>query len=368
MTEMRPVGSRYLRWAKLHRPRTYDLTSSGMPHLAWDDIPGAPARPALGGTGAYGWDTLRDALSRRYGVAPGCIVQAPGCSMANWLAMAAVLDPGDEVLIEHPTYDPLPAVARHLGARIRRFARRAEDGFAIDPAEVARQVSPRTRLVVVTNLHNPSSALADDDTLRALARVARSAGARVLVDEVYLDALFEPEPRTAFRLDDAFIATSSLTKVYGLNGLRCGWIFAEERLARRIWRLIEIVNNIGAHVAEQLGAAAIEGIETLGARSRRMLDANREALNAFYRAHGDRLEWTEHRAGTTSFPRLREGSVRRLCRVLERELDTAVVPGAFFGMRDHVRIGLGVDPGVFAEGLHRLDRGMKRLAEGGGRE
>jgi hypothetical protein len=333
-----------------------------MPHLALSDLPALPSPLALGGTGAYGYDALGDAIARRYRVPPGSVVQALGCSMANFLVMSALLGPGDEVLVEHPTYDPLLAVPRHLGAAVRRFARRTEDGFAIDPAEVARQVSPRTRLIVVTNLHNPSGALVDDETLGEVGRIAGSAGARVLVDEVYLDALFEPEPRTAFHLGETFVVTSSLTKVYGLAGLRCGWILAEPRLARRFWRMVEIANNIGAHPAEQLAAAAFAGIDAIAARSKTVLDANGAALNAFYRTRGD-LEWMPHRAGTVAFPFLRGGGVRRLCRVLEREHDTAVVPGAFFGMPEHFRIGLAAAPATFAAGLAHLGAALDAFAE-----
>lgn len=353
MTERRPAGSRYLRWAKLHPHHTWDLTSSGMPHPAWDDLPAAPDRPALGGTGAYGYDALGDAIAARYRVPADCVVQALGCSMANWLAMAALLDPGDEVLVEHPTYEPLLSVAKHLGARVIRFHRRASDGFRIDPDEVARRITPRTRLVVITNLHNPSSAYVDDETLARVGEIAAAAGARVLVDEVYLDARFEATPRTSFHLGENFVATSSLTKVYGLAGLRAGWIVAEPRLARRMWKMVELTNNIGVHVAEQLAVAAFAGIDAIAARMKATLDINRNALNAFYRTRAD-LDWTPHAAGTVSFPRLRAGSVRRLCRTLEREHDAAVTPGGFFEMPDHFRIGLATDPATFAGGLQRL--------------
>jgi aspartate/methionine/tyrosine aminotransferase len=138
-------------------------------------------------------------------------------------------------------------------------------------------------------------------------------------------------------------------------------VFAEERLACRMWRMVELTNNIGVHVAEQLAVAAFADMDAILARSRRMLDANRDALNAFYRTRRD-LEWMEHRAGTVSFPRLRHGGARRLCRVLEREHRTSVVPGAFFGMPDHIRIGLGVEPATFARGLERLGWAMDELA------
>jgi aspartate/methionine/tyrosine aminotransferase len=355
-----PAGSRYLRWAKLHRPPRFDLTSSGLPHLEAADLPAALPSFALGGTGAYGFGALGDAIAARYRVPGERVVQALGCSMANFLAISALVGAGDEVVIEHPTYEPLLSVARHLGASIRRFPRRAEDGFAIDPAEVARAVTARTRLIVITNLHNPSGALTDDDTLREIGRIAEAAGARVLVDEVYLDALFERWPRTSAHLGDVFIATSSLTKVYGLAGLRCGWILAEPRLACRMWRMVEITNNIGAHPAEQIAAAAFTRMDVLIARSMATLGPNRDALNAFYRARGD-LEWTEHRAGTVAFPRLRRGGVRRLRHLLVAEGETDIVHGAFFGLPDHFRIGLGARPADFAAGLEHLGRALDRL-------
>jgi aspartate/methionine/tyrosine aminotransferase len=352
MTE-RPYGSEYLRWAKTRAPARFDLTSSGVPYLPLRELPVGIDDLEISGTGAYGWAPLQQAIAARYRVDEACVVAAMGTSMANHLALAALVQPGDEVLIEHPTYEPLVTVARYLGAEVRHFPRRAEDGFRLDPGEVERAITPRTRAVVITDLHNPSSALADRDALRRIGEIAARAGARVVVDEVYLDALWEPAPRTCVHLGDAFVSTNSLTKVYGLNGLRCGWVLAEPVLAERMWRLTELFNNIGVHVAERLSLAAFQYLDAIALRSRTLLDANAAALNAFYAAH-PQLQAMEHAHGTVSFPRLREGDVDALCDLLIDRYETAVVPGRFFGMPEHVRIGLGVDPATFAEGLERL--------------
>jgi len=347
---VRASGSEYLRWAKTAPPVRYNLASSGVPYLPASALP-LDEPLELSGTGAYGYEPLLRAIADRYRVPVDCTVAAMGCSMANHLAMAAVLRPGDEVLVEHPTYEPLGEVARYLGATVRRFARRPEQGFRLDPGEIEREVSPRTRLIVLTNLHNPSSAAATADELRAVGEIARRAGARVLVDEVYLDALWAPW--TSFSLGGEFIATSSLTKVYGLNGLRCGWIFAEPELAARMWRLTELFNNIGAFPVEQLSLAAFRRLDAMAARSRAILEANGAVLNEFYRGRPD-LEWIEHHAGTVSFPRAPGVDVGALCESLRGRFDTAVVPGSWFGMPDHLRIGLGVDPADFRAGLDRL--------------
>lgn len=358
--DARQFGSEYLRWAKTHPPAKYDLTSSGLPFFKLKNLPVKLRDLELSGSGGYGYAPLIDAIAGRYHVPRECVVTALGTSMGNHLVMAALLQPGDEVLIEHPAYDPLTSLARQMGIGIRRFARRAEDGFRIDPDEVARNISHRTRLIVITNLHNPSGNLADDDTLQRIGSVARRAGARVLVDEVYLDALFEPEPRTSFHLGETFIVTSSLTKVYGLNGLRCGWVFAAPALAERMWRLTELYIGHGVMAAELLALAALKNLDRIAARSRKLLDRNGAALNDFYRTRDD-LEWTPWEHGTVSFPRLRTGDAATLCQLLETKYDTAVVDGAFFEMPRHFRIALGVKPRRFAAGLERLGAALDEL-------
>src|SRR5205823_2479380 len=136
--------------------------------------------------------------------------------MANHLAMAAIIEPGDEVLIEHPAYGPILDVAHYLEAKVKRFRRAEENGWAIDLDEVRRRVTPKTRLIVITNLHNPTSVLTPEPVLREIGELAQSVGALVLVDEVYLDAVYENTPRTSFHLGPEFVVTSSLTKVYGV--------------------------------------------------------------------------------------------------------------------------------------------------------
>src|SRR5206468_6212231 len=136
-----------------------------------------------------------------------------------------------------PTYELLLSLAHYLGAKVLSFPRRFEDGFAIDAKTVRKNLSRRTKLIVITNLHNPSSAPVDEKTLTSIGEMARKAGAHVLVDEVYREAIFDQPTRSAFHLGNHFVVTSSLTKAYGLSGLRCGWILAEPPLAERIWRL-----------------------------------------------------------------------------------------------------------------------------------
>jgi hypothetical protein len=285
------------------------------------------------------------------------VVAADGTSMANMLAMAALLGPGDEVLIEQPTYEPLLGVARFLGARVTRFQRRAESGFALDPEAVGRAVTPATKLIVITNLHNPSSALAGEEVLREIGAL----GPHVLVDEVYRDSASDPPPRSAAHLGDNFIVTSSLTKVYGLSGLRCGWILAEPGLAERIWRLNELFGVAQAHADERLSCIALANLDRIAEGTHELLARNRALANAFFAARSG-LECGPLTGGITAFPRLVQGDPEALDALLRARFDTSIVPGRWFEMPDHFRIGLGAATPIVEEGLARLGRGLDALA------
>ena len=170
----RAMATPYIEWAKLESTARWNLATSGLPHLSAEDIGGWPEATALTGANGYGYLPLLERIAAHHAVRPSQVVTATGCSMANFLALAALLSPGDEVLIERPTYDPLLLAASHLGARIVRFDRPAEDGFRIDEAAVAGAITRRTRVIVLANLHNPSSQQTPNDVL---ARVGEAAEA-----------------------------------------------------------------------------------------------------------------------------------------------------------------------------------------------
>ncbi len=354
---MRVRSSEYMIWAKTRSHARFNLATSGVMHYPLASLPVTLADLEISGPSFYGYEPLQEALAAKCGVPPECLVAATGTSGANHLAMAAILEAGDEVVIEHPAYELMEAAARSLDAEVKSFPRLAERGYALDPAAVERVITPRTRLIVVTNLHNPSGAMADEAALKEIGALARGAGALVMVDEVYLDAAFERAPRSAFHLGPEFIVTSSLTKVYGLSGLRCGWILAQPELAQRMWRLNDLYGNIPAHAAERLSVIALENLPKIAARSRALLDANRAVITRFFDGRED-LQVFRPESGTVYFPKILRGTVHDLCTRLREKYETAVVPGMFFGMPAHIRIGIGGETALLEEGLDRLGRAL----------
>jgi aspartate/methionine/tyrosine aminotransferase len=351
---MKHKESAFMHWAKTRPKAKYDLALSGILNLPIAELKFGAKDLELHGDNAYGYRPLVEAVAKHRGVAPENVVTvAGGTSMANHLAMAALLEHGDEVLIEQPTYDPLLAIAEYLGADIKRFPRRFEDGFKIDIDALDKQITSRTRLIVLTNMHNPSSALIDDPTLQKIGGLARESGARVLVDEVYLEAMFKNAPPSSISFGPEFVVTSSLTKGYGLSGLRCGWIFAEPQLAAKVRRLDDIFAASAPNVMERLSVLAIKQLPRISARAKSMLDANRKTLQKFFRTRDD-LEVISSKFGTTSFPRLPNVDVEELCALLIDKYETAVVPGRFFESPHHVRIGMCCEPEKFKTGIKRF--------------
>ena len=353
-------ASGYIEWAKTCSRATFNLATSGVMNYPMSLLPVRLEDVELSGPSWYGYEPLQQALAAKCGVSSENVVAAIGTSMANFLAMATILNPGDEVLIEHPAYDPLVSIAYYLGAEVKRFERRFEEGFRVDPSAVEQALTTHTRLIVMTNMHNPSSALVDLDTLRNVGEIARRVGARVMVDEVYLEALFDRPRPYAFHLGNQFITTSSLTKAYGLSGLRCGWILAEPELAKRMWRLNDLFGNIPAHPAELLSVIALANLAAISNRAQTLLQKNRSLLDGFLDSRDD-LEAVRPPFGTVVFPRLRQGRVDELCSLLREKYETSVVPGKFFEMPNHIRIGIGCETEMLGGGLERLGAALYEL-------
>ena len=350
-----------MQWAKKRPKLKYDLALSGILNLPFAELDAKIVDLDLNGDNSYGYRPLVEAIAGHCGVGSECVVTVSGgTSMANHLAMAGVLEHGDEVLIEQPTYEPIVAVAEYFGAHIKRFPRSFENGFQIDIQEVEKHISARTRLIVLTNLHNPSSVIIDNQSLRQIGELAKDVGARVLVDEVYLEAMFDAAPRSAVHLGPQFIATSSLTKGYGLSGLRCGWILAEPETAERIRLLHDIFGALAPHPAERLSVLALSRLPKFIARAKNILENNRAVLNDFLDARED-LRAVRGDFGTTAFPRLQKGRVEDLCVSLYEKYQTAVVPGRFFESPQHFRVGMCCEPQLFEAGVERLGRALDEL-------
>jgi aspartate/methionine/tyrosine aminotransferase len=355
----------YMLWAKTRTPAAIDLAGSNLLSCTVDDLPGAHDALQLTAPNDNGFAPLLDAIAAHAGVARDRIITATGCSGANFHAIAALVGHGDEVLIEQPGYDPLAGVCRLLGATVRWIPRDPVQGFALDLDAVADAITPRTRLIIVTTPHNPSGVCLDHETLRALGTLADRVGAHVLVDEVYLDAVRLADPdrglTSAWHLDGPFIVTTSLTKSYGLNGLRCGWAVAPSpAIADRLWRVRDLVEAVGSQPSDRLSALAFTQMPHLRARTRAIVSANL-ALARDFVASQPRLQLAEPPRATVMFPRLDAGAdTRPFVDHVAEAFGVAVAAGAWFAAPGHVRISLAGATSALSAGLDRLAQALRQ--------
>ena len=357
----------YLWWAKSRNPAAIDLAGSNLLHCSMEDLPGAREALELTAPNDNGYAPIVDAIAEHYRVDRARVVCATGCSGANFLVAAALVSAGDDVLIERPTYDPLIGACRLMGANIVRFDRAFGAGFGLDPEAVAHAMTPRTKLVIITSPHNPSGVAVSDDALRAVIQLVERAGAHVLVDEVYLDAASAARgahgpDHSAARFDGPVIVTASLTKSYGLAGLKSGWALAPPAIAERFRRTRDLVDNAGSAPSDRLAALAWSMLPQLTARAARILGGNLDRAREFFLAH-PQFELAERPWCSVTFPRIAgisdaEPWVQRLL----GQHGVAVAPGRFFESPAHFRISLAGNSDALERGLAALSEASRDVA------
>lgn len=309
--------------------------------------------------GSYGDVRSIDAIVSRFGVSPENVVMTGGASEGNALVYQALLQPGDEVLAETPGYQSFHLLPQLHGATVRLLPRREENGFNPDPDEVRRLLKPETRLLVLTNLHNPTMALMPPEVLREVLMAARERGVWVLVDEIYLDHL-KPgaaDP-TCFHYSDNVIVTSSMTKVYGVGVLRCGWVLAPKNIADRLLEIIDLTTVIQPGIAQNLGARLLMNADRLRPRARIRHERGMAILKAWAAGRGD-ITVFDAPGGITAAVKvngLRDSG--ELCDFLVRHHSVLVAPGTAFQMPEWLRINIAGEPDWLRQALAALGRGL----------
>lgn len=337
---------RYIEWAlKFYGKVPLDLASSGIPAASWSEL--GVSEPNLDDLSAYA--AFRESLALYNDVPRNEVVPALGTSHAVFLAYAAMLSPGDEVLVEHPGYEPLTRTAEGLGATVRTFERVAADGFAISPERVAAAVTSRTRVIVVTNLHNPTGVRTSEETLRELASIAEARGAYLLVDEVYapFDALPEDGVfrASARKLAPNVVAVSSLTKCYGLGMHRIGWVLGPPEIVERAeTATIATCGHLPlSHAAR--GAVAVANVGKLSIRAKAILAGKRDIATQ-WAATLPHARWSAPTSGLFGLVTLEGGPTNLLPRIESwaNEHGLLVGAGSFFGVPNGFRLSWATLP------------------------
>lgn len=312
-----------------------------------------------------GTTDLRSGIAALYpGATEENVLVTTGSAEANFLAVWRLVEPGDRVVVVQPTYGQTPGLATGLGAHAAPLWLEESHDWQPAPGAAQETITPGTRLVVVTNPNNPTGVVLSDDARREIAGAADAAGAWILADEVYAGAEVTGEPtRTLWGQTDRVIATASLSKAYGLPGLRLGWLVAPPELREDLWARKDYTSISPAVLSDRLARAALAP-----ANRKRILQRCRKIVRA-------NLDIVETWAATSDGTRYRTPDAGAICLFrydapipslefaerLRTEHSVLIVPGAHFGLDNAFRIGFGYEADKLPIGLAHVAEVLRAI-------
>jgi aspartate/methionine/tyrosine aminotransferase len=373
---LRPIE--YIGWAQANDGGArWDLTASGVPdtcgptpweHFAdeWSltDLSRRDLRPQI--TASF-----LQAVAQRYGVAPECVVPTLGASQAIIQVLFSLARPGDHVIVERPTFEPLHRVPEMLGLSVSRLERRLEERWEPLPDRLARLLTPKTRAVILSNLHNPSGVAVDAATLTAIGEMAARVGAMVLVDEVYLDFAFDPSGeahpwRPACVTLDNGVSWSSTTKAFGFAALRAGWMVSGDREFAQACRSASHYFHVDVPLASlALATRVLQHAKQLTAEANATIAVGRAVIDHWL-ATETRVAWVAPSAGQTGLIRLPALTADlEFARHLLDRYGTRVVPGTLFEAPGTVRVSFNLPAPDLEQALATISAALDDFERGG---
>ena len=342
------------RWQSTWENRVrYNLSESGVHPLSVRELLAlaqAAADPLLdvrlGYSQSNGTDALRERIAALYpGATPDQVLVTNGSAEANYVAALRVIEPGDQVAMLLPNYLQLWGHVQNLGAQVRPFRLHEERSWAPDPAEIRSAIAPGTKLVVVTNPHNPTGHVLADAMRRAIIDRAAEVGAWLLADEVYMGAERDGNTTASFWGSyDRLLCVAGLSKAYGLPGLRIGWLVGPAPIVADAWARHDYTTIGPSGASDHLATLALQPAvrERLLARTRAILRENYPVLEQWLKTFGPSFSWVPPQAGAICWVRCRSRvDGETLVERVRAGQSVLLVPGEHFGMPGYLRFGFG---------------------------
>ncbi len=353
---------KYLEWVKENLQTVeHDLASASVTPCRLEDLDLDPSELALSGRNYYGLPELVDAIATTYEVPTKNIVITHGGSMGIFLAMTARIDREDEVLLEVPNYEPFYRIPKALGARVKILERSFDNRYELNLEQLERKISSRTEAVLLTNLHNPSGVALNEEKIETICQICRENGASLICGEAYLESVLEHQIPPAFQISDQAISIGSMSKAYGLGGLRVGWIFCDEELKSKIHSLENYVSPHNTYIAQEIAVQALKQREDLLQRGKKLVRENFDILSDWVDSRED-VEWVPPDGGPICFFKIpKKVDVWELMKQLKKEYNTLVVPGDFFWAKGFIRVGFGNKPDHVRKGIENLGEALDEL-------
>ncbi|MBD3158349.1 MAG: aminotransferase class I/II-fold pyridoxal phosphate-dependent enzyme [Candidatus Lokiarchaeota archaeon] len=340
----------------------YDIGESGMKFLTLEEMDIDLENVELRYGYHLGCPELRQLIANQYeGITMDNVAVTTGASEANFSIISHLVGKNDHVVVEHPTYPSLYQVPRSLERDLTLFHLRRENNFKPDLDELDQIVKPETTLISLTHPNNPTGSMIDESQIKRAIEIAEDMDAHLMVDETYRDLTFREPPRQAATLSLSAISITSMSKVYGLPGIRIGWAIAEEPVIQAIRTVREQITICNSALGEAIAIEVLRQRDAILGEMETMLSQNYAILKDWMEEQSW-LEWVEPEGGMVCAPWLANGeSTKKLCQLLVKKYRTFTVPGYGLEMDKHLRIGFGGEKEELIEGLNRLEKALKDL-------
>jgi aspartate/methionine/tyrosine aminotransferase len=309
---------------------------------------------------ANGIIELREHIAALYpGATPDNVLVTVGCAEANYVTLQTLLGPGDEMVMMMPNYMQVWGIAHNLGVQVKVFHLSAERGWAPDLDELRDIVSEKTKLIAVCNPNNPTGYILTQGEMEGIVAIAADAGAWLLADEVYSGAerLTDTQTPSFWGKYDKVVANNSLSKAYGLPGLRIGWMVGPASDVDEAWARHEYTTIGTTMLANHLAAIALspEVRPRLIQRTRDYIRRGYPILDGWLESHEGLFEIVPPQAAAIAFARYHlDVNSTALVQRLYEEQGVLIVPGDHFGLDHHLRISYGLQPDYLRGGLDRI--------------
>jgi len=319
---------------------------------------------------ANGTAELREAIAALYpGATADQVLVTVGAAEANFLAVTTFLEPGDEVVLVLPNYMQIWGLAHNRGCRVTEVHLDVERDWSLDPEALAAAVGPDTKMIVVVNPNNPTGRIMSSAEMEAVVAAAERVGAWLLADEVYRGAERERAEETPsfFGRYDKVLAQGSMSKAYGLPGLRVGWTVGPADAVRAMWRRHEYTTIALSMLSDHLTRTALSPAvrPQILARTRLLLRGGYGLLAEWLAEQYGVFTGTPPDAAAITFLKydLPIGSSAWMER-LRDESGVLIVPGDHFGLDRHIRLSFALPQAELLDGLSRISDSVRQLRRG----
>jgi len=316
---------------------------------------------------ANGTKELRRTIAALYDDAgPDNILATIGAAEANFLTLQTLLSPGDEMIVMRPNYMQIWGIAHNLGLKVREFNLVESRGWAPDLDELDALVTQDTKLIAICNPNNPTGRILTEDEMSRIIAIAERTGAWLLADEVYSGAerLSDEQTPSFYGRYDKVIAIGSMSKAYGLPGLRLGWVVGPEAVVDDIWARHEYTTIAIPMISDKLAQIALspQVRPEILERTRNYIRKGYPVLEQWIADHGNIFSYTPPEAAAIAFIRYNiDINSTELIERLRTEKSLMIAPGDHFGIDRHVRISFGLPHDYLIDGLNRMDELLREL-------